>query len=97
MKKFTLVLAMLLLSTASYAATQGLSGGTITFSGRIVEPQTGQQLTNITTEQTADAQGNPETLYVVSSAVTGDELATFTTEQAAETYASTVTVQVAYR
>jgi hypothetical protein len=95
LKKYLLVLAVLLASTA-YAA-QSIPGGTITFSGQIVPAQTGQQMTTITPEQTTDASGNSETLYVVSSAETGSTLATFTTLSAAQQYAAQVTPSVAYR
>jgi type 1 fimbria pilin len=98
MKKYSLVIAALLTGAATYALGQTpSSGGTITFSGQIVDVQPGQQLTTVTPKQTTDDQGNPQTVYVVSSSVTGAELATFTTQGAAQTFASQVMPQVALR
>jgi hypothetical protein len=99
MKKSLLVPAMLLLSMAGpYVLAQtAASDGTISFSGQIVEAQSGQQLTTVTPKQTTDASGSPQTVYVVRSAPTGETLATFPTQQAAQAFAAQVTPNVAYR
>jgi type 1 fimbria pilin len=95
MKKYSLVLAMLLASIAPYADAS--TNGTITFSGQIISAQQAQNLTQIEPQSTTDSSGNPTTQYAVVSVPTGQVLATFPTLSAAQSFATQVTPEVAYR
>jgi acyl-CoA thioesterase FadM len=95
MKRLSVLLVAALLSVASsvYAG----STGTITFQGQIVQAQSGQQLTTVQPQTTTASNGSTVTQYAVVSNPTGQTLATFSTLQAANSFASQVTVSVAYR
>lgn len=82
MKVRKIYLLVLLLSLASYAAYAN-NGGTITFTGQIVNSQPTSQTTVVTPE--TDAQTG-QTTYVVTSKSTGRQLASFDSLSAANQF-----------
>jgi hypothetical protein len=102
MKVKRIYLLALLLAAASYGyAYAGQSGGTITFSGQIINSVPTSQSTVITpttqsTNTTASATPTSTTTYTVTSAVTGRTLATFDNQAAATAFVKQLNPVVPY-